>query len=113
MKILGFVLIGLAAITIVIGLIYPRVNNKKISWEAQTSLVAAGLFAYSALFLGLGTWFYTMGEAVEARKVQQQALLDALAVDIRRGADACLGHMDISRKLLPGQGRVIGLVPQV
>ncbi|MFA5140421.1 MAG: hypothetical protein WC728_14410 [Elusimicrobiota bacterium] len=62
---------------------------------------------------GLAIWLYTMADASEAKLTLQQTLLDSLAIDLRRGKDACLGHMDISKKLLPGQGRVIGLVPQI
>jgi hypothetical protein len=110
---LGYILIVLTIATIVVGVAYPRLIRKKLNWESRASIIASSMFAYSAVFLGLGIWFLTIGGAENDRKMQQQALLDALTIDIRRGADACAGYLDISKKLPPGRGRVFGIIPQI
>lgn len=115
-NIIGWILIGLAILTTVLGLaisIKPTAFGKPLGPEARASMLASAFFAYSALFWGIGTWMVAKADATRDKRAQQQALLDAVAIDLKRGADACLGHMDIRRKLGPGMGRVIGLVPQL
>lgn len=90
--------------------IRPRRFGGPLNWETRASILASALFAYSALFWGIGTWMVTSATAKKDRRVQQQALIDAVAIEIRRGADACAGHMDISG---PDHSRAIGLVPQL
>lgn len=83
----------------------------KAETNDQRLSLLSPILSLVAVLAAVGTYFHSVYRAESIKFQRQQAILDAVAIEVARGREICLGYRERAAPK-PPQGRIVGYIPK-